>query len=191
MMSRLLIEEDVLPTLAARKMAERSIANIQHLLELVQEQENKESLGIGQILQWLQEMMQGEQSADNVELLLESDEEAVRIVTMHSAKGLEYPVVFCPFLWFSSNRIRGEKYQIICHDDEHQAVIDLGSDQFEARREKAAQEEMAEELRLLYVALTRAKVRCYISWADVKPFGSVGDSFQLCPWVSAFSGGVF
>ncbi len=178
MMSRLLIEEEVLPTLAFGQMAERAIANIQHLLELVQEQENVENLGIGQTLQWLQKMMQGDPRAENVELLLESDEEAVRIVTMHSAKGLEYPVVFCPYLWYGSNRIKTEKHQIVCHDDEHQVVIDLGSGQFEARREQAAKEEMAEELRLLYVALTRAKIRCYIGWADVKQFGSVADSFQ-------------
>ncbi len=178
MMSRLLVDENVLPNLASGQLAERAIANIQHLLELVQEQENTENLGIGQILQWLRRMMQGDQGSENAELLLESDEEAVSIVTMHSAKGLEYPVVFCPYLWYSSNRIKGEKFQLSCHDDQHQAVIDLGSDQFEARREQAEQEEMAEELRLLYVALTRAKVRCYIGWADVKPYGSVGDSFQ-------------
>ena len=176
MMSRLLIEEEVLPTLAAGKLAERSIANIQHLLELVQEQEHTENLGITQLLQWLYKMMRDDRSAENVELLLESDEQAVRIVTMHSAKGLEYPVVFCPYLWYSSNRTQAEKYQVSCHDAEHQLVIDLGSDQFAARREQAVQEERAEDLRLLYVALTRAQVRCYTAWADVKPAGrTVGD----------------
>jgi exodeoxyribonuclease V beta subunit len=178
MMTRLLIEEEVLPTLAASQMAERSIANILHLLELVQEQENSERLGIAQILQWLRKMRQDDQSAENAELLLESDEEAVRIVTMHSAKGLEYPVVFCPYLWYGSNRIKGEKYQLSCHDESHRVVVDLGSYQFEVRRELAGQEEMAEDLRLLYVAVTRAKIRCYVGWADVKQAGSVGDSFQ-------------
>ncbi|NOR23476.1 MAG: exodeoxyribonuclease V subunit beta, partial [Desulforhopalus sp.] len=178
MMSKFLVEEEVLPTLASGQMAERAIANIQHLLELIQEQENAENLGIGQILQWLGKMMQTDQTAENAELLLESDEEAVHIVTMHSAKGLEYPVVFCPYLWYSSKRIKGEKYQITCHDEAHEVVVDLGSDLFEARRDMAVAEEMAEDLRLLYVALTRAKIRCYISWADVKPIASVGDSFQ-------------
>ncbi len=178
MMSRLLVEEEVLLTLASGQMAERSIANIQHLLELVQEQENAENFGTGQILQWLRKMMQGDKSGDNAELLLDSDEEAVRIVTMHSAKGLEYPVVFCPCLWYRSNRISTEKHQVICHDEMHQVVVDLGSDQFELRREQAQQEEMAEDLRLLYVALTRAKIRCYICWADSKPHSMVADSFQ-------------
>ncbi len=176
MMTGLLAEEEVLPTLASRQMAERTIANILHLLELVQEQENAEHFGVGQILQWLEKMRKGDQSADNAELLLESDEEAVNIVTMHSAKGLEYPVVFCPYLWYASNRLKSEKYQISCHDEAHRLVVDLGSDKFEARREQAAREQMAEELRLLYVALTRAKTRCYVGWADVKPYGSVADS---------------
>jgi exodeoxyribonuclease V beta subunit len=177
MMTRFLEEENVLPTLAATQMAERTIANILHLLELIEEQENAEASGIGQILQWLKKMMQGEQGSENAELLLESDEEAVRIVTMHSAKGLEYPVVFCPYLWYTSCRIKNEKYQISCHDEANQPVVDLGSDLFEARREQAEKEERAEDLRLLYVAVTRAKIRCYISWADVKQSGSVGDSF--------------
>ncbi|MCP4340282.1 MAG: exodeoxyribonuclease V subunit beta [Desulfobulbaceae bacterium] len=178
MMNGLLVAEDVLPTLASGRMAERIIANIYHLLELVQEQEIAENLGIGQILQWLRKMMRGELRAENGELFLESDKDAVRIVTMHSAKGLEYPVVFCPYLWYSSDRIKGEKYQIRCHDEAHQIVIDLGSNLFGVRKDQAAQEEMAEDLRLLYVALTRAKIRCYVSWADVKKSGSVGDSFN-------------
>ncbi len=178
MMMQLLVTEEVLPTLASGQQAERAIANILHLIELTGEQENEENLGKGQILQWLRKMMQGNQSAEDAELLLESDEEAVRIVTMHSAKGLEYPVVFCPYLWYAGNRTKGEKYQISCHDEAHQALIDLGSDLFTDRREQAEQEEMAEDLRLLYVAVTRAQIRCYIGWADVKAGGSVGDSFQ-------------
>ncbi len=178
MMSRLLVEEEVLITLASGRMAERVIANIQHLLELVQEQEIAENIGIGQILQWLQRMMKDSTGAGNAELLLESDEEAVRIVTMHSAKGLEYPVVFCPYLWYGSKRVNSEKYQIRCHGDEHQVVVDLGSELFEARREESVKEQMAEDLRLLYVALTRAKIRCYTMWADVKPHTQVTDSFQ-------------
>lgn len=178
MMNGLLVAEDVLPTLASGRMAERGIANINHLLELVQEQELAENMGVGQILQWLRKMMRGELRAENAELFLESDEDAVRIVTMHSAKGLEYPVVFCPYLWYRSNRIKGEKHQISCHDEAHQIVIDLGSNLFDDRKDQAAQEEMAEDLRLLYVALTRTKIRCYVSWADVKKSGSVGDSFN-------------
>ena len=178
MMSRLLVAEQVFVTLAAGKMAERVIANIQHLLELVQEQESEENLGIGEVLQWLLKMIHSDRGGENTELLLESDEEAVRIVTMHGAKGLEFPVVFCPFLWYRSSRLKAEKHQVSCHDKKHHLVVDLGSSLFDERRNLAADEEMAEDLRLLYVALTRAKIRCYTMWADVKSFLSVADSFQ-------------
>lgn len=178
MMSTLLAVERVFVNLASQQMAERSIANIQHLLELIQEQESNESLGLGQVLQWLFSMTKENGKVDNAELLLESDEEAVRIVTMHSAKGLEYSVVFCPYLWYRSKRTSNEKHQITSHDKGHDIVVDLGSERFEERRATAVSEEMSEDLRLLYVALTRAQLHCYTMWADVKAVGSVADSFE-------------
>jgi len=178
MIKKLLDQENVFVTLAGQKSAERSIANILHLQELIGQQENDENYGLSQTLQWIERMMQDEGKNENSELLLESDEEAVRIITMHGSKGLEYPVVFCPYLWYRINRLKNEKYQISCHADTEQLVVDLGSHSFDARRLQAIEEEMAEEMRLLYVALTRAAVRCYILWADVKPSGIVGDSFQ-------------
>lgn len=178
MMSRLLVEEKVQLNLAAGPEAERAIANIYHLLGLIQQREDDEHLGIGQLLQWLKKTMQEEKGGEDAELLLESDEDAVRIVTMHSAKGLEYPVVFCPYLWYASNRVGREKHQIRCHEEQHGQVVDLGSDQFERRRLLAADEDRAEDLRLLYVAVTRAKNRCYTMWADVKPAGNVADAFE-------------
>lgn len=178
MITRMLAAEEILVRLASARMAERAIANIHHLLELVQEEETAGNLGIGEVLQWLGRMMAGESGPENGELLLESDEEAVRIVTMHGAKGLEFPVVFCPFLWYRSNRLRNEKYQVSCHDERHRPLVDLGSAQFAERREQAMVEEMAEDLRLLYVALTRAQIRCYTMWADVKPHAGVADSCQ-------------
>ncbi len=178
MMDKLLVQENVFITLAERQRAERSIVNIQHLLELVQEQEEEEYYGPSRILQWFQQMMADNRRGEHIELLLESDEDAVRIVTVHGAKGMEYPVVFCPLLWRYSNRLRGEKHQISCYDNQHQSIIDLGSERFEENRNRALDEAMAEELRLLYVALTRARMRCYIMWADVKAHGFSSDSFH-------------
>jgi exodeoxyribonuclease V beta subunit len=63
---------------------------------------------------------------------------------------------------------------VLCHDpdDDDQAVVDLGSDQLEKWRPQACREEMAENLRLLYVALTRAKSRCYLIWGKINELGS-------------------
>ena len=178
MMNRLIVDEDVYLTLASRQGAERSITNIQHLLELVQNAETSEHFNHGQTLIWLNRMMASDSGGESHELRLESDEEAVQIVTMHGVKGLEYPVVFCPYLWYRSNRLNREKYCVSSHDDENNLVVDFGSRDFELHRKAAAGEEMAEDLRLLYVALTRATLRCYAMWGDVKTAGPSGDSFD-------------
>jgi exodeoxyribonuclease V beta subunit len=119
MMNRLLKDESVYITLADGPMAERRIANIHHLLELIQEAETSEKLGPGQALLWLRSMIAGNTGTEDRELRLESDEQAVRIVTMHSAKGLQYPVVFCPYLWYRSGRLGQEKQLVSCHDQDN------------------------------------------------------------------------
>lgn len=178
MMNRLLVFEEVFVTIAGDPLAERTIANIYQLLELTQEQESTENLGISQTLGWLTRMHLDDKPMDEGELLLESDEEAVQIVTMHSAKGLEYPVVFCPVLWSASDFLAAETWQVRNHDSEGGILIDLGSQSFAQRKEEAVGEQSAEDIRLLYVALTRAKLRCYTVWADVKKRGSSMDAFD-------------
>lgn len=167
MMNRFLQEEDVFTTLGAGPFFERRIANINQLLELIQEVETTNLFGPAQTLLWLRNTMSSHELEGEQELRLESDEDAIRIVTMHGAKGLEYPVVFCPFLWYRLAKILKEKNCIACHDSGVR-VIDLGSEHFEERRSKAAKEDFAEDLRLLYVAVTRAKQRCYTIWCDAK-----------------------
>lgn len=177
MMNAFLLAEKIFFNIAATKYAERTIANINQLIELIQEEESTENYGMGQLLQWLQRVYLQENTLAGAELLLESDEDAVQIVTMHGAKGLEYPVVFCPYLWYSSSRMSQEKHQVSVHENGRN-MIDLGSVYFEERRQLAVSDQKAEELRLLYVALTRAKVRCYTMWGDVKKHNPVADSFD-------------
>lgn len=189
MMYRLLLAEEVLLHLAAAPLAERVMANVFHLLELVQQAESGENLTIPQVLRWLRGKSHDSRGDEESELLLESDGDAVRLVTMHGAKGLEYPVVFCPFLWYRSDRDSDEQYQVVGYDEHQEMVVDLGSPHFLARREAAAQEQMAEDLRLLYVAVTRAKLRCYLMWADVKPQRPVSSSFDSALGYLLFPGG--
>jgi exodeoxyribonuclease V beta subunit len=176
MMTNLLATEKILLNLAQNPLAERKISNIHHLLELIQAAETEEAMGPGKTLQWLRAMKDDPRGVDDTELRLESDEEAVRIVTMHSAKGLEYPVVFCPFLWQRGNFLKKQKNFVTCHDENRELLIDLGSPDFARHKEQALTEELAEELRLAYVALTRAKYRCYAFWAEVKGNKDVTES---------------
>ena len=128
-----------------------------------------QQLGIHKTLEWLDMAISDQSiSTDERQLRLESDADAVKIVTMHRSKGLEFPVVFCPYLWQRSARLKSERHLIRCHEN-GEIVIDLGSKDFETRRNQALHEELAEDLRLMYVALTRAQLRCYLVWADVRP----------------------
>ena len=102
--------------------------------------------------------------ADAEQMRLEHDEHAVRLTTVHRSKGLEYPIVFCPFLWCGP-----------VGDDEGRALPRPRRRRPRQARPRLARarartsalaerEELAESLRLLYVALTRAKHRCYVVW---------------------------
>ncbi len=176
MMGRLVDGERLYADIAAKQRGERTIANIEHLLELLQQAESDNGYGPLQLIQWLRRRL--EKGETEEELRLESDDDAVRIVTMHGAKGLEFPVVFCPLLWYRQMRLETERLRIACQEAEG-LVIDLGSEEFESRREKALVDEMAEELRLAYVALTRSQIRCYVYWGDVAGRrGGPADSFD-------------
>jgi len=176
MMNKLFARESVFETLCNLPLAERGLTNLMHLTEIVQEVEARENLSCAHVLQYLSAQMESGKAGEHAELRLESDEDAVKVVTMHAVKGLEYPIVFCPYLWHRSGWLQKEKYCITYHDGENNQVADLGSADFDARREVALQEELAEEVRLLYVAVTRASSRCYVFWADVSGSGSVAHS---------------
>lgn len=179
MMQRLLVEENFLSHLSAYQLAERRITNLQHCIELVQRAVIDEHLGMNKTLDWLHKNISQSTStnttSDEQQLRLESDENAIKIITMHSSKGLEYPIVFCPFLWQRGNRLSQEHSVIKCHDNGIM-IADIGSDDFEKHRQTALQEELEEDLRVFYVAVTRAKYRCYINWADVRTKSKANES---------------
>ena len=179
MMQKLLAEENIQPHLSDDKQAERRITNLHHCIELVQQAAIDEHLGINKTLDCLHKNITQAESnnttSDEQQLRLESDENAVKIITMHSAKGLEYPIVFCPFLWQRGDRLIREKSIIKCHQNA-KMIADLGSEQFEQHRLLALDEELAEDLRVFYVAVTRAKYRCYINWADVRTKDNANNS---------------
>jgi exodeoxyribonuclease V beta subunit len=107
-----------------------------------------------------------EKHAENQQLRLESDENLVKVVTIHKSKGMEYPVVFLPFLWAA--RPCSPKRPLAFHRPEQpdQLCLDLGTGKEEHFR-LAEQERLAEDLRLLYVAVTRARYCCFFCWGRV------------------------
>ena len=177
MITRLLARERVYENLSILQRGERSIANIQQLCELVQDSAQNQGLSMEQTIVWLQKMADSPVGIDGVELRLESDRDAVSIVTMHGAKGLEFPVTFCPFLLSGSRPVPKNRALVRCHDRDNRLVLDLGSENLAENMERAFAEEVQEDLRLAYVAITRAQLRCYLFWADISGRGANPGSF--------------
>lgn len=134
MMLQVLRQENIRVHLTQNQHAERQMTNLHHLVELTQQASLDEHLGIHKTLAWLRRAIAAETAADEQQLRLETDADAVKIVTMHRSKGLEYPIVFCPYLWNRSDRLGKEKQLISCHAGE-EMIADLGSVDFEAHRQ--------------------------------------------------------
>jgi exodeoxyribonuclease V beta subunit len=167
MFRRLLAGERVKERLLRFPDGERRLTNLLHLGELLHHAAGENNLGMTGLLKWLAE--QRDPSTPRLEehqLRLESDEAAVKIVTIHKSKGLEYRVVFCPFAW-SGSSARGQ--EVFFHDPaaDRRLTLDLGGEDSALSRRYAEAETLSENLRLLYVALTRAKERCYLVWGRI------------------------
>ncbi|HWR01193.1 MAG TPA: exodeoxyribonuclease V subunit beta [Chlorobaculum sp.] len=142
---------------AADSSGDRSLTNVLHCFELLHRHGHDHGLGMEGLVSWFSERVASKEPGDEYQIRLESDEPAVRIVTAHVSKGLQYPVVFCPFLFLGA-RASGDV--VLFHDADGHLVKDFGSPVMAAHRSIAARESLAESLRLLYVALTRAERRC-------------------------------
>ena len=168
MLRRLLVEREVLERLIALPAGERRVTNILHLAEVLHRQEMQTAPGIDGLVQWLAGQRNPDTPRlDEHQLRLESDEDAVKIVTIHKSKGLEYPIVFCPYAWSGG---KGNNQQVLFHDPDNglRLTLDIGSEHSDGHKKIAARETLAEDLRLLYVSLTRAKRRCYMVWGRFK-----------------------
>ena len=163
-------ENRVRQRLLAAENGERSLTNILHLVEIMHQEACNQGLNMTSLIGYLHDRLaDGQEKKIEHQLRLESDEDRVKIVTIHKAKGLEYPVVFCPFTWegLRTDPKKGCFFHVQRPDGKTELVFDAGSPELENHLQKAQQEEMAENLRLLYVALTRAVHRCYFVWGPV------------------------
>jgi exodeoxyribonuclease V beta subunit len=155
-------QERVAERLLAGLDGERRLTNLLHLGELLQA-ESLQRPGLEPLLAWFAAQRGSEGAGEDALLRLESDAERVQIVTIHTSKGLEYPLVFCPFLW--DGRLLGQHTDSArCHDEDGQPLLDLGSARLDQRLQAARRESFAEKLRLTYVALTRARDRLWLHW---------------------------
>ncbi|VVS95433.1 exodeoxyribonuclease V subunit beta [Desulfoluna spongiiphila] len=166
MLRRFVKEQDPYERLVGLTDGERRVTNMQHLTELLHREAVSRRLSPEGLLRWLSRMRDPESPRlEEHQLHLESDRTAVQIVTIHKSKGLEYGVVFLPFPFMGYREPKGGA---LYHEGERDLVYDAGSEDLEEHMALAAGESLAEELRLLYVALTRARHHMVIPWGRVK-----------------------
>jgi exodeoxyribonuclease V beta subunit len=172
---RLLDELQVPSRLLGWTDGERRLTNLLHLAELLHVAQIREHLGPAGLLRWLATVRREQDARDEVgaeaaQMRLESDDAAVKLVTIHKSKGLEYPIVYCPYLWDGKLLHGPEEKMPLFHEPppsiDPQRKLDLGSADVDQHRKYAEREAAAEGLRLLYVALTRAKHQCSIVWGS-------------------------
>jgi exodeoxyribonuclease V beta subunit len=171
-MWRELVEAEGIPARLLRYAdGERRLTNVQHLSDLLQAAAVRDGLDLDGLARYLERARaQPVEDAETEQLRLESDERLVRILTIHAAKGLEFEIVFCPFLWDGTLRSSRAAFAA-CHGPDG-ALIDTGSADFDVHLAANGEEERAERLRLAYVALTRARRRCVVAWGAVRDAGS-------------------
>ena len=169
MFRTLLREMKVRERCLSLKDGERRLTNILHLAEVLHQKEAEEDLTPAGLVKWLKRRIEDETGGPTeYELRLESDERTVKISTVHGAKGLEFPIVFCPFLW--KERKEGKKEPLRLEsiheriDGSWRRIVTLKDEEY---KDVAWRERLAEECRFLYVALTRAVYRTYLVWGCV------------------------
>ncbi|NTS78561.1 exodeoxyribonuclease V subunit beta [Catenovulum sp. SM1970] len=153
---------------------ERDLTNYLHLIELLQKQAQKFS-SIPQLIDWFEQQINQPEYISESELRLESEKDLIQITTFHGSKGLEYPIVFIPFATRYKESRRLDYMQYFDADTGNNKVF-LGN--AEHIYQKYLNETHQEDVRLLYVAITRAIHRCYLG---VTPFANNELSpFGLC-----------
>lgn len=159
MMRDVMRSEKIRQHLMSYENGERRLTNVLHLSEIIHHQSRKQSLGRGGVLRWLRQQQQSA-GLKEAELRLESDEKLVKIVTIYKSKGLEYPIVYCPFVGVGAKAKIDKVYTF--HKDNN-SCLEIGSPEADVHKSIKEEEQRAEDARLLYVALTRAKYQCIVS----------------------------
>ena len=156
MLHHLLLAENITEKLLSRPDGERKLTDLLHLAEILQQaaalNESEAAL-----LRWFEKQIQDE-SRQEAQIRLESERQLVKIVTIYKSKGLEYDLVWLPFLGNEAkdptkSGKQKKLFNLYYDSDEEKTLWDMQDQHLD----ELTQEVFAEELRLLYVALTRAK----------------------------------
>ena len=157
---------------------ERELTDLAHLAELLHQESVAGHMGVRSMRSWLarriEEVEVERGGAEERSRRLDSDAEAVQVLTVHRVKGLEFGVVYCPYLW-DGLRSEADGAPVVFHDParEGDRTLDVGCRDrngparlaYQDHRSLAVEEQRGEDLRVMYVALTRARHQVVLWWA--------------------------
>ncbi|MBR5997655.1 MAG: UvrD-helicase domain-containing protein, partial [Deltaproteobacteria bacterium] len=161
MAANLMTQMAVRPRILALPCGERQLTNILHCWEILHQAERIHHLDANGLASWFARQIEQIPEKEEYQLRLETDDLAVQIFTIHKSKGLQFPVVFVPDLGDSDKK--SESFPFF-HDQEEKPVLWLGGKEKNEYESHIHREKTAENMRLLYVALTRARYLCITSW---------------------------
>ncbi|MEJ7891755.1 MAG: UvrD-helicase domain-containing protein [Solirubrobacteraceae bacterium] len=169
LMETMTLAERLPERVLAEAGGERRLTDLRHIAQLLHAAASAEQLGTTALTAWLRRRVAeaAEDTADeDRSRRLESDAQAVQVLTVHRSKGLEFPIVLLPFMWDSAKKEDNRK-PVVFHDATGQRTLDvsMAGPAFAAHKDRWLLEERGEALRLLYVALTRARHQAVVWWA--------------------------
>lgn len=151
------------PRVLAWRGGEREMTDLAHVGQVLHETAHREGYGLPALLDWLRTQCRDRQGAAERNRRLDSDSAAVQIMTVWVSKGLQYPLVYLPF---SFNRHLPQR-EVVLHHRGDERCLDIGGKRAGfAQVEALGRQEMAgDDIRLTYVALTRAQSQVVAWWA--------------------------
>ena len=146
---------------------ERYMTDMAHLTQLMQEVAHSEHFTLPALRDWLRSRREERGGAVERYRRLDSDAEAVQIMTVWGSKGLQFPIVYLPFAF---NRNVQQRDLILFHDNDVRCLYVGGADtpDFAAVEVLGRSETASDDSRLMYVALTRAQAQVVAWWAPSK-----------------------
>ena len=151
-----------------RDDGERELTDLRHVGQALHVAATEAHDGVASLTGWLQHRIADakEEASEELSRRLESDAKAVQVLTVHRSKGLEYPIVYAPFLW--DRWVPRTPDPLKMHDPTGARVLDIGGEDgpgYDERKAVHQEEDAGESLRLAYVALTRARSQVVCWWA--------------------------
>ena len=172
-LERTLTESSAMVRVLERPSGERDATDLRHLIEVLNEQARQLRGGPKALAVWLRTQAGGHDAGEGFKQRLESDADAVRIVTLHVSKGLEYPIVLLPFAWVGRNKACDDHPVLVRRPaaeggSDRPSLIFGPRDAVTKARDEVTAAERFEALRKAYVSLTRAR---HLTVAWVGPLG--------------------